>query len=168
MITLTHKVSRVFNVSSTSGIHTDSELITAEKDGVTFSLYVSSLVSGSSLEVAIYEIGDSDGNETKIAEFPRIISKQAPLNIAVPAGGTLRVDATYSGNLSFEMRAKAINDFTLFNAAPTEKEVADDLALQTFRDAHLTNQECIIDLLETILNHQRFITAVNTDAGDKF
>jgi hypothetical protein len=150
---------------TTTALGTTSTDVLLETSVVALALYVTGCPAGCAIIVDIYEVGVNTSDDIKIASFPTVRKAETdPLHLTVESTGNLRIDVSYNDAITYEIRGKSL----------TTKPVSDILTVAADRDTQAYQEDVLVmlrsmhSLLETILNHQRSITGIEKDKGDKY
>ena len=158
----------VMNITSDSANITTS-IVVVEDDAMSLTLYIDDIQTGTRLDIIVEEIGDSPDNVITVYSFPQITKpKETPICVILPVGGNIRITATYTGSIEFELNAKAVSAAAVvdFNIQTVSLELTpEDIS---YRNNHLEELGRISKLLYVILNHQRVITGIESDNEGDF
>ena len=164
MILHANKLKTIASETATD-LGSNSVDVLMETSVVAMALYVTSMAAGGALIVDIYEVGVNTSDDILIARFPVIRKSETdPIHLTVETTGNIRVDISYNNAVTYELRGKSL----------TQKPADSIITVKGDKDAqeHATYLEemlwVINSNLEKILNHNRTITGLEKDKGDKF
>lgn len=159
---------QIFDINASASGKSIQDIV-VENDSITLTCYADSLANNASLNITIEEIGNNAGNVRLLKRTTTIIkASEVPSTETLPVSGIVRITAEYSGAVVFEIHARAVSAAAsnAITTQPVELQLTSDDILYRNRQISLLCQ--IHDKLETILNHQRQITGLEDDIGDKY
>ncbi len=164
----TGKPRSILNVTDTVR-NSKSVDVVVEGDAASLTLYVGSLGQGVYLDVKVEQLGDASNNNTIIYRFPQVSSTGIePISTSLLSKGRWRITAEYTGSIDFEIYGKTLSASALLESNLFSVEVSTTAEDRSYRENHLQLLSNIVEHLERILNHQRYITSLEIDAGEKY
>lgn len=158
----------LFNLQETSRGKLVKDII-VENDALQITCFVAAIEAGSNLSIVIEQVGNNSENIKLISRLP-VIDKPSdePYTDTFSVGGPIRITVEFTGSVTFDMTARAVSGSVA--AIDRVQNVALSLTNddKIYREGHTTLLCRVVELLETILNHQRYITNLNKDKGDKY
>lgn len=137
--------------------------VTVEQPACTFTFFLSTLGSNGHALVEIYSVGDHDDDRLLLYTTPVFQTLGAtPFQFDVHCPGLLEIDIIVGGSATYTLRGKAIVNA---DDSPEERQAVVDRQAAVIKWEHdiLCALERQSYLLERILNHQRYITGLDTD-----
>jgi hypothetical protein len=158
----------LFNLQETSRGKLVKDVI-VENDALQITCFVAAIEANENLSIIIEQVGNNSENIKLINRLP-IINKpsEEPYTDTFNIGGPVRITVEFTGSVTFDMTARAVSGSVA--AIDRVQNVALSLTQddKIYRQEHINSLCKIVELLETILNHQRYITNLNKDKGDKY
>ena len=159
------KTKQLFSASPTrSGA--DEIFLALEDNGVILTLFVSTLSENNSISIEVQDIGDADTDITSIESSPTLTKiSQTPYRMTVFPSGSIKIRVSYSGPVTYYIRAKSIS-----NTVDEQQAVVVELLQEANRHNKEVN-DTLIEInanLTLLVNHVRLITGVNDDEGDVY
>jgi hypothetical protein len=158
------KTRELLNVTATEAGSKSIEF-TNEAEAVTLSLNIVSNGMGTHYMEVYWVAGDSNDHEVRLLQTPSSGSLGVT-QYTLPNTGRLRVEIVYTAQTTFELTATGrpgIVANTSFDVNVQETQ-----ADRMFKDRLLMCLDNIVDRLERIVNHQRQISGVEDNKGNKY
>jgi len=163
------RTNQLFSIESTTAGKIVRDVV-VENDAISLSCYTAAIdVNSAIITIVVEEIGNHENNRKVIRRLGPITKiSEEPINEIFTVTGILRITIEYTGPITFDMHARAVGSAAAL--AQTTQDVAISLTDndKQYRAEHLALLCDIQDALEKILNHQRLITSIQQDQGDKF
>jgi len=158
----------LFNLQSTARGKIIKEVI-VENDALQLTCFVASLAKGANLSIVIEQVGNNAENVKLLHRF-QIIDKvsDVPSTDIYDIGGVVRITVEYTGAITFDMTGRAVSGAVATLSSTQDVSISLTDEDKTYREEHLQLLCKILDIQETILNHQRAITNLEKDKGDKY
>ena len=164
MILHANKLKTIASETATD-LGTNSVDVMMETNVVALALYVTSAAAQVALIVDVYEVGVNTSDDVCIGRFPIIRTALTdPIHLTVETTGNIRIDISYNKAVTYELRGKSLTSKPMPDKIITS---ADD-DTKAYQEEVLVMLRSVTSLLETILNHQRFITGLEKDKGEKY
>lgn len=162
----TGKTKEIFNITATAAGSSICPVV-VENDAISLTCFVVSMGSGDTLDIIVEETGNSGLNNKIIHRFPQADRALAnPQSIVLAVGGVLKFTAEYTGEVTFELRGRAVSGASVSATQPVE--IVTTQKDDKFRAAMLCELNKINNSLEVLINHHRVITGIETERGDTF
>lgn len=143
--------------------------VIVENDALSITFFVASLGANAALSVIVEEVGNNSDNVKLVRRLDPIVRpSDNPLTEVINVSGVVRLTVNYSGSVTFDLHGKAVSGAVaaLNSVQPVSVDLTD--SDKSYREEHMALLCKIHDTLETILNHQRVITSIEKDKGDKY
>ena len=151
--------------TTTTGAATETVTINPEQSCMLVTVFVSSMNAGVSFIVDVYGTDNTGSEQQLLYSFPQVTGlDDTPLTYAVQYSGNIKIVASTNGIMSYVVRVKGIDSLPTGNAMVVSMDKTTAVwQRQVINQLVLTNE-----LLQCILNHNRIITGLEEDEGDKF
>lgn len=144
--------------------------IVVENDAISLTYYVAELSNNGSVSIKIDEIGHNGENIRTISEDPALTRiTDVPINKILLVGNKLRLTVAYSGSTTVDISARAVSASAALLDGRKQTVIIEPTDYQREIDGNTVDLLCKLnDTLEKVLNHNRLITGMERDEGDKF